>query len=306
MRSVMRLWLFLFFVIGCSNVVALDLLKPFVLTSQTGSDLARTVDRVKGILVDAGLTVVGEYSPYADAHVVVVTNEDLKKLVAKEPDAAYLAGIRVSVTQTEKGMQVAYMNPLYFSNAYRLSTDLATLAQQLEVALGAVETFGAEGMTASQLREYHYSFGMEYFDDVLKLAEHDSHQTALDVVSASLKDQISGSQFVYRIDFPGADISVFGVGMSQGMADDKKVMGVADFNDYKQTAHLPYELVVQNGQVRALAPRFRIAVDFPDLRMTGEHGFTRLMATPDAIRKTLTEVAGGEWIDPTWQAMGDN
>ena len=90
------------------------------------------------------------------------------------------------------------------------------------------------------------------------------------------------------------------------MSSDAAVMQVADHNTYKQTAHLPYELVVQRGRVLALAPRFRIAIDFPDLKMTGKHGFTKLMATPDAIRKTLTEVAGGEWIDPVWQAMDSN
>ncbi|MCG8427653.1 MAG: hypothetical protein MI754_09885, partial [Chromatiales bacterium] len=254
----------------------------------------------------AGLSVVGEYIPYDGAHIIVVTNDYLKRLAGRQPNATYLAGLRVSVTKTPVGVQVAYMNPRYFSHAYRIDEDLQSIASLLENTLGATESFGAKGLSAKKLKRYQYGFGMEYFDDELELAKYTSQAEAVAAVDSSLKSGVGGSQFVYRIDIPGVETTVFGVGMSRGMSSDAAVMQVADHNTYKQTAHLPYELVVQRGRVLALAPRFRIAIDFPDLKMTGKHGFTKLMATPDAIRKTLTEVAGGEWIDPVWQAMDSN
>lgn len=60
----------------------------------------------------------------------------------------------------------------------------------------------------------------------------------------------------------------------------------------RQTGHLPYELLVTGGDVTALAGRFRIAINFPDLSMLGSHGFTSIMCAPKSILRALEEAAG--------------
>ncbi|MCX7180640.1 MAG: hypothetical protein NTX56_18380, partial [Proteobacteria bacterium] len=57
-------------------------------------------------------------------------------------------------------------------------------------------------------------------------------------------------------------------------------------------AHLPYELLVSGNKVLALYARFRIALDFPDLKMAGQNSFMKIMESPEAIRKALVSAAG--------------
>jgi len=302
-RSGLLVYTFLVLFGVFSSSFAAEKLKPFILATGSESDFSSTVEQVREALVAGQFTVVGEYAPYEHAHIIMVTNDDLIALTAKESNAAYMSAQRVAITQTKTGLQIAYTNPAYFANAYRISADVEPVTKQLAAALGAVEQFGSKGLTAKQLRRYHYSFGMEYFHDRLELARYNNHQEALRAVEASLASGRGGTGLVYRLDIPHSDISVFGVALSEGMADDRRVMEVIDHKTLKQTAHLPYELLVVGREVVALAPRFRIAIDFPDLRMVGEHGFTRIMATPDAIRKSLVLAAGGEWKDQSFAAM---
>lgn len=297
------LYTFLILLSVASSGIAAEKLKPYILATGSTSDFPTTVEQVKQALQKQQFRVIGEYTPYEQAHIIVVTNDDLIALAEREPNAAYLSAQRVSVTQTRSGLQVAYTNPLYYAHAYRVSGDVQSVSEKLAAALGAVESFGSKGMTPDKLRKYHYSFGMEYFDDPLELARYNSHQEALRAVTGSLAEGRGGTGQVYRIDIPRADIAVFGVALSDGMANDKRVMDVIDHKELKQTPHLPYELLVVGRKVVALAPRFRIAIDFPDLRMMGENGFTQIMATPEAIQKSLVLAAGGEWKDPSFAAM---
>ncbi len=302
-RSGMLVYMFLVLSGVFSSSLAAERLKPYILAEGSNSDFSSTIARVREALKSRQFKVVGEYAPYEHAHIIIVTNDDLIALAAKESNAAYMSVQRVAITQTETGLQVSYTNPAYFANAYRVSGDVGPVTRQLAAALGSVEPFGSKGLTVKELRRYHYSFGMEYFDDPLELAQYNSHREALRTVEDSLASGRGGTELVYRLDIPYSDISVFGVALSDGMADDRRVMEVIDYKPLKQTAHLPYEVLVTGREVVALAPRFRIAIDFPDLRMVGEHGFTRIMATPDAIKKALTLTAGGEWQDPGFAVM---
>jgi hypothetical protein len=71
-------------------------------------------------------------------------------------------------------------------------------------------------------------------------------------------------------------------------------MSEIDFKEIRSTAHLPYEMLVTDDEVEALHARFRIAINFPDLSMMGSNSFMNIMPTPDAIKASLTEAAGGE------------
>ena len=68
---------------------------------------------------------------------------------------------------------------------------------------------------------------------------------------------------------------------------DANVMKEVDFKPLRSTGHLPYELLVSKGEVYALHAKFRIAVNFPDLSMMGEHSFMRIRCAPDSIEKAL-------------------
>lgn len=274
-------------------------MKPFILGSTASGDVNSKVDSVKKSLTDNGFEVVGEYSPYDTAHIIVVTNDAVKKLAASHDRGGYFAPVRVAITKVGDQVQVSYTNPPYMAAAYHVKGDTSSIKNALKKALGAVKEFGPEnGLSADDLDGYHYTFGMEYFDEPYDLASYDSQKDAVAAVEKGLAAHAGGTSKVYRIDIPGGKQTVFGVAMSSGSTgnkymDDKFIMSEIDFKDVRSTAHLPYEILVTDGNVEALHARFRIAMDFPDLSMMGANSFMNIMPSPDAIKDALTKAAGG-------------
>ncbi|OHC91084.1 MAG: hypothetical protein A3J87_06660, partial [Sideroxydans sp. RIFOXYB12_FULL_59_6] len=237
-------------------------------------------------------SVVGNYSPYADATVLIVTNDELKKNAAASEHGGFGAVQRVAITKVKDEVQVSYTSPVYMANVYRMKGDLSGVAGSLNSALGKVEEFGAaKGMTAAAARKYHYTIGMEYFDEPSLLAEYGSYEEAVKSVDEKLSANKNGVARVYRVDVPGKQETLFGVSLKGGDAqkymDDQFIMKEIDFHDVKSTAHLPYEVLVSGNKVYALYARFRIAINFPDLSMMGQNSFMNIMKTPEAIRNAL-------------------
>lgn len=291
MRNVIKSVL-LFALLMYGNFALADvILKPFVLASKSEGNIAAKSAQVKTALTTAGFTVVGEYAPYPGASVIIVTNDDLKRNAAASDFGGYGAVQRVSLTEAGKEVQVSYTNPVYMANVYRMKGDLSEVATSLANALGKVEEFGAQGMTAKQARKYHYTIGMEYFDEPSVLAEYGSYEEAVKAVDAKLADNKNGVSKVYRVDVPGKQESVFGVALKGSgdnkYMDDRFIMTEIDFHDVKSTAHLPYEVLVSGNKVYALYARFRIAINFPDLSMMGKNSFMNIMKAPGAIRDVL-------------------
>jgi len=279
-----------------ANVQADDVLKPFVLASKGPGTVQEKADAAKAALTANGFSVVGSYSPYPNAVVLAVTNNDIKNAAAKSEMGGFGAVQRVAVTKVKDEIQVSYTNPEYWANAYRMKGDLKGVQASMEKALGKQEDFGARGLTARSLRKYHYMFGMPYFDEPKTLAEYGSYDEAVKAVEANLKAGKFGVTKVYRVDIPGKKETVFGVGMKtkDKFADDAFIMSKIDFKDLKSTAHLPYEMLVMDNKVIAEYAKFRIAISFPDLSMMGSNSFMSIMDSPDAINKALRETATGK------------
>lgn len=287
---------------------ASEKMKPFVLAYKTKGDVATVAGEVKQKLTAAGFAIAGEFAPYKDAMVIAVTNDSLKKNAAQSDFGGYAAAQRVSVTKNGGDIEVSYTNPSYMASAYRMKGDLADVAKQLETALGAQQEYGTgKGMNDRKLRKYHYMFGMEYFDDLdaHRIASHKSYDEAVKAIEANLAKSVGGVSKVYRIDIPGKQETVFGVGMKKPDGGDKYmsdeyIMSVIDFQTPKATAHLPYEILVSGKDVYSLYARFRIAMNFPDLSMMGDNSFMNIVESPEALKKALTKVAGGQVKGDYW------
>lgn len=300
---------FAMFAFAVSVQAASDKYRPFVLAEIAKGDVAAVQKSVEKKLTDAGFEIVGTYSPYKDAVVIAITNDALKQNAAKSEFGGYGAAQRVSLTKVGEDIQISYTNPTYMAYAYRMAGDLADVTAKLEKALGNKQTFGSEkGLREKKLRKYHYMFGMEYFDDLNMhlLAQYPSHAAALKTVEENLAKGVAGVNKVYRVDVPGKDEVVFGVSRKMPPKGDKYmdesyIMNIIDFKDLKSTAHLPYDILVSGNKVYHLYARFRIAINFPDLSMMGDNSFMNIVESPEAIKKALTKVAGGEVKEDYWQ-----
>jgi hypothetical protein len=290
----------LFCILSINTALASEVLMPFVLAYKTTGDVNTVAGDVKGKLTGAGFEVVGEYSPYAGAHIIGVTNDALKAHAGKSERGGYGAVQRVAVTKNGDNIEVSYTNPVYMAAVYRMASDMADVRAALEGALGAEMDYGSEkNLTAEDLRKYHYTVMMEYFDDPSELAEYDSQEEAVKAVEDSLAAGLGATAKVWRVDIPGKNETVFGVALKgkdgEDCSGDEFVMTRVDQASPRSTAHLPYEILVTDGKAEALYARFRIAINWPHLPMVASATggtFFSIMCSPGAIEEALIEASG--------------
>lgn len=286
----------------CAQAWADTTYQPFVLASLNETGLEQQSKVTIAALEGAGFIIAGKYMPLENAVVVVATSDALKQIAAASDRGGYAAGQRISITEREGKTEVAFINPLYIQHAYRLEADMQPVLDSLSAALGNIETFGAEKkMTAKKLAKYHYMVTMQRFDDPSELGSFSSFKEALAAVENGLAVADDPLTFVYRIDIPGKDQAVIGIGMKatgnnedENDIDETFQMSIVDFEGYSKIAYFPYEILVNGKDVEALHMRFRMAVHFPDLSMMGAHGFTKLMSSPGAIEDALENLVKPE------------
>jgi hypothetical protein len=288
-----------------STAYAEDFLKPFILANSASGDVASVAASTKEKLTSAGFEVVGSYSPYAGVENIVFTSSELKSAATKSERGGYGAAMRAAVTSVGGNIQVAYSNPVYWANAYRMADNLDGVAAKLKSALGMQKQYGTgdKELTAEDLRGYHYTFMMEYFDDPSSLGSHGDHADAVKEVEKNLASGKAGTSQVYKIslgkDTEGNEMTLFGVGLGgkneSDCSGDKYIMDKIDKSEIRHSAHLPYEILVYGSDVEALYGRFRIALSWPHLpMMASETGatFMSIMCAPGSIEDALKTVGG--------------
>jgi len=302
MKSQIYMSLLLITSLFAVNATAQDTLyKPFVLASVNEGSLEDNTQATITALQAAGFEIAGQYSPVEGSNIIIATSDTLKDIASRSDRGGYAAGQRVSVTEADGKVEVAYVNPVYIQYAYRLKGDMQPVFDSLSTALGMQQACGGgkKKMTAKKLGKYHYMMGMQYFDDPSELGTFDSHEAALAAVEQGLAKPDDALSRVYRIDIPGTEQTVFGVGMKSTGEDDEDLdeafqMSVVDFEGCKKRAYFPYEVLVNGNDVEALHMRFRMAVHFPNLSMMGKHGFTKLISAPREIEDALEAMVNAQ------------
>ncbi|WP_024328738.1 hypothetical protein [Thioalkalivibrio sp. ALR17-21] len=276
-----------------------DEYRPFVLAwTDGGAGVSEVADEARERLEGADFEILGEYDVTDSARVLVATSDDLLEAAASHDRAAYIAPMRVGITEVDGEVQVSYTHPVYFQHAYRVEVPLDGVAASLEEALGAEETFGHEdGKSQRDLNRYRYAFGMERFDAPYELGSRGSRAEALEALGAGLEERAGGVSEVYRVDIPGRDATLVGVAIravdgAEEDASDRNALETVDVNARRHTAYVPYEVLVNGGDVEALHMRFRMALHFPDLSMLGSNSFIQLRNAPGAVEEALQEAAG--------------
>lgn len=264
-------------------------LTPFLQGSDLHAPLESAALKLGGALEAEGFRLLGEYQPMAGSRVLICTREDQLDAAATTDLGGFAAVTRVALTEVGDVIQTSCFHPDWMAASCRLNRSLSSLLPALERVLGELKPFGSEkGIAASDLRTYHYMFGMPYFDDVLELAVYEDHAQALAAVEAGLKAQAGGVGELARVALPGRESVLFSVAITQGDGADAQVLETCDTGERRHTAHLPYELLVEGNRVLALHAKFRIANSFPDLSMGT---FMKIVKAPGAIEDALEAVA---------------
>ena len=277
-------------------------LKPFTLAEEVkGGRLTPVTEAVRKKLELGGFEIIGSYTPFNTANIFIVTNNILKQIARKSRYGGFGAALRVAVTQMGNTIQITHNNPNYVGLAYNMNDDLSAIKNQFSEVLGFIKDYGGgEGVKAADLPRYNYTFGLEGFTGFFEFTEYKSHQKALRKVQARLELGENGISQVYRLDIPGKQQTVIGLSLKsdatkQPFLNDQFVMEVIDNNELRRSAHLPYEIMVDGKRVIAMHPHYRLAVNFPDLKMFGQHSFGRLMDLPYIYEEFLTQAVGGKW-----------
>ncbi len=285
--------LILWCVLLCSSQVCLAL-APYVKGDNLpGADLPAQLTQLEKKLQAEGFTTIGRHIPKGiPGHAsLVVTDPAILSAIRNIGGSAVVAsGIRVGV---QSDGSVSYMNPEYWYRAYlrgqfkTAQTAVKSVQTRLAKALGEGAGFGGD-IPEANLATYRYMFGMERFDSPnSELSTHASYEDAVKAVQENLSKGAGGTSRVYEVLMPQTKMAVFGVAMNDpGDGEGWWVNKIGA----EHMAGLPYEVFIVDNKVYALYARYRIALGWPALGM-GQ--FMGIINAPEAIRTTLTRIAGG-------------
>jgi hypothetical protein len=269
-------------------------LKPYIMAGIEKGELPAITGKIENALNENGFTILGKYSPMQEpTRLVIVASHDLLTEPVKKFGGlcAFAAVIRFGIYKNGDNVEVSYTNPRYWGNAfYRKSfPDVEKNYEKLNERLAGMFSFlsgvknmpyGSEdGLAVSKLRKYHYMVFMPYFDDVVMLAKNTDYDSVLRKIEENFSKKIGGVEKVYRIDFPGQQLTLFG-GALFGADGEAKFIPKIDKKDPRHIAFMPYEFLVMKDMVVMLHGRFRIALSFPDLSMGT---FMKIVSTPGNI-----------------------
>ena len=276
-------------------------LKPYILGSTYSGSIDEAKTQIRSALESAGFTVIGEYMPADDAGrwVMMVSHPALDKAVKEVGGLTGFASVlRLALTKENGAINITYTNPQYWGNAYFRDDfdkvmdeyqDVDNAFKKAVAQVGEIKgtPFGSKkGIKVSNLRKYHYMFGMPYFDDTAELGDFDSYSKAVATIDRSFAEGKPGVKKVYKYNVPGTELTLYGVALT-GNEGEKYFIPIIDKDSPKHTAFLPYEFLVKDNEVLMLHGRFRIALSFPDLTMGT---FTKIMSTPGHIEDLLEQL----------------
>ncbi len=222
---------------------------------------------VKSALQGAGFEIVGEDSN-GDLTTILFTCPTLKKLGSK-PHRGFAGVMRVLIDNADGIISVT--NPLYFEKAF-LQKDYDDAAAK-KVLAKINQAFSGlkdskDALKSSELSHYHFMMGMPYYEDMDTVGKGDS-ATLLSKLQSSGKALFSlklGNQTLV------------------GFKLDPNVASFVDTIGKREGSVLPYCVLLEDNKAKILAPKYNIALRYPQLKM-GQ--FMKISSTPGKIEKNI-------------------
>jgi hypothetical protein len=225
------------------------------------------VDTAKAKLTAAGYEIVGTYKPAENGTTILYTNAAMKA-DANKPSRGFAAVGRILVDDERKQVHIA--NPIYFGKAY-LQDDYnhATASAaytSLEKAFGPLKN-SEDQWEFAKLADYHFMIGMPYYKDMGVVGTG----TTTDLVAKAK----AAKGIVLEL---GSDRYVAFIEL------DKRTNGFVKKIGTDKAEVLPWPVLIENGEAKALKAEYHIAISYPLLDLGG---FANIMTVPASVLKNL-------------------
>jgi len=228
------------------------------------------VETAKSKLSAEGFEVVGTLKATDAGTTILYTNAAMKAEAAKALRGFNAVG-RILVDDERK--QVSIANPLYFGAAFMQKSfnksASQTVLNSLKKAFGTLKD-SEDSWETKELSGYHFMVGMPYYEDMDTVG---SGSTADLVAKAKAAKGI-----VVQV---GADRYVAFVEL------DKRTSGFVKKIGSQNGEILPYAVLIEGGEAKALNAKYYIAISYPLLTMTE---FMGISTVPDAVTKGLQKI----------------
>ncbi len=271
-------------------------LSPYILVGESDLKIEAAETQVASALTGKGFEVIGSYNVEGNQtlKVIVYTRKDLQDITLQVKDRGSLAAaLKVGLKSDGPGTKISYLNPEYLFQAYLMgeydkhSSGLKKIASDAKSALSPLgslnEGFGG-GLTAEELREYHYKIMMPYFTDPVELEEFSSFEEGVATIQRNLRAKKGSTVEVYSLVFEDEQVAVFGVGLMDEKEGERHFLPIIGED---HLSAMPYEIILQGKEPTMLHGRYRIALHWPDLTMGT---FTKIMSTPGDIKGMLKDL----------------
>jgi len=230
------------------------------------------VETAKSKLSTAGFEVVGTYKATDTGTTILYTNSAMKAAAAKDIRGFNAIG-RILVDDERK--QVSIANPLYFGAAFMQKEfskpSSLSVFNSLKKAFGPLKDSEDAG-DAKGLSGYQFMMGMPSYEDMDVVGSGSTADLVAKVKAAkgtTAVVQISADRYVAFVEL------------------DKRTSGFVKKIGSQNAQILPYAVLIEEGQAKALNAKYYIALSYPLLTMTE---FMGIATVPDAITKSLQKI----------------
>lgn len=235
-----------------------------------------SAEEVSSKLTSAGFDVVGTYviNKKNNLQTVVFTSDALKSMANKKGRGFAAIG-RILID--EKNKKISVSNPVYFGKAFMQDdADYAVLKSIKDTLTSAFANLKetADNWEYEELSDYHFMIGMPYYQDSDVVGEGDTAELLQKAESYK-----KGKFHLFTLKLSEGKYLV-GYELSKRTAKFPEKIGL------QNSGLLPYTILIENDEARILAPKFYLAVSYPQLTMTQ---FTTIATVPGAIAKDLSK-----------------
>lgn len=259
-KTLMVLWVASMATIYAGSKVNLNAPAPDDMSAYY-SATTQEIETLKKKLVSNGFEILTETTPVEGYKVLAITNDELKAT------SSWMSVINLSIS--DKGIRI--QNPSYFGAAYlkgyKFGKFKKTLAS-IQAVLGDLYEV-KQKYEFDELEDYHFTFGMPYVDDTIKVAKGNY-----------LKSKVEASKDVlYVLPLPNGNILV-GHKLSDATNGFLSTLG-----QEVNAQVLPYKSMIKDSKAEILNAKYYLAVSLPLLSMGG---FMKIADIPGKIEDEIT------------------